>query len=132
MLVVGGGFVLAMQDQAALFTLGVLAAIFVLLILVAVWAPRRQRAFLLAHPALVLVARNGVYLAGEFHDFQVMGTRVEGAEVTREATGHFLRIHYSYQSRNGRQQTQAAIPVPSGHDDAARRAADELNRGDAR
>lgn len=131
MLVVGGGFVLAMQDAAALFTLGVLAAIFVLLIVVAFWAPRRQRAFLLAHPALVLVARNGVYLAGEFHDFEVMGTRVEGAEVTREAAGSFLRIHYSYQSRNGRQHTQVAIPVPAGHDDAAHRAADELNRGGA-
>ncbi len=129
MLVIGGGFALIMQDGASLFSLGVLAGVFVLLILVAVWSPRRQRRTLLAHPALVLVARGGVYMAGEFHDFRVMETRLEGAAVTREEAGDFLRIAYSYQSRNSRQSAQVAIPLPPGQLEAARRVAEELNRG---
>jgi hypothetical protein len=77
----------------------------------------------------VLVARGGVYMAGEFHDFRVMETRLEGAAVTREEAGDFLRIAYSYQSRNSRQSAQVAIPLPPGQLEAARRVAEELNRG---
>ena len=129
MLVVGGLFVLAMHDEASLFVAAVLLGIFVLLVLVAVIAPARQRRFLLSRPGLVLIARGGVYLAGEFHDFRVFGSRLEGAEVARgEDAGRLLRIGYSYDGRYGRQAAEVSIPVPPGKEVEAEDVAAALNR----
>ncbi len=96
MLLVGGGFVLALRDQAALIVAGVLLGVFLLLVLVAVVAPARRHQFLKSRPGLVLIAPSGVYLAGEFHDFRVFGSRLEGAEVGQKGANEvFLRIEYS-------------------------------------
>lgn len=127
MLVIGGGFVFAMQDEASLFVAGILVGVFALVTLVAVLAPIHQRRFLLSRPGLVLIAPGGVYFSGEFHDFHVIGTRLEVAEVREdENQGYYLDIVYSFQTRAGRQTAELAIPIPKGREQEAKRVAAEL------
>jgi len=129
MLVVGGLFLLAMRDQASLIVAAVLLGVFLLLVLVAVMAPARQRRFLLSRPGLVLIARSGVYLAGEFHDFRLFDSRLEGAEVRQlEDARRLLCIGYSYDGRHGRQSAEVSIPIPPGKETEAEEVAAELNR----
>ena len=130
MLLIGGGFVAIVRDEASVIVAAVLACIFVLLILVALIAPARQRRFLLSRPGLVLISRSVVYLGGEFHDFQVFGTQITGAELEQGEgdEGSTLRIQYAYQTRAGTQTTTLAIAVPKGKESEAKNAANTLNR----
>jgi hypothetical protein len=76
-----------------------------------------------------MIASGGVYLAGEFHDFRVLGSRLDGAAVRRKGREEaILRIGYSYPSRAGRQSATLDLPVPSGREAEAERVAAELSR----
>lgn len=113
MLVIGGGFALAMRDAASLVVLAVLGGVFLLCWLAAAGIPWLNRRRNRQRPGEVFISRQGAWISGAFHSWSLWGARLDAVEIPADAPG-LLAITYSIPARHGRQEQILHIPIPAG------------------
>ena len=74
----------------------------------------------------VYISLNGIYLAGEFHIWNFMTSKLE--EVFLDESKMLIIIDYSYVTKTGISHTIARIPVPFSRLEEARTAVDKLKK----
>jgi hypothetical protein len=113
----GGGVVL-------LIMLGLVVIIGATAIL-ATRAGRRRRA---AAAPDAFVGSNGVFVAGRFHSWNFLTSRLDKASLKEQKTPALV-LTYSYATKTGRTSTTVRVPIPDGKAEEARRVIEQLEVG---
>lgn len=69
--------------------------------------------------ASVIISANGLIIGNVLHLWSQMNARLEDVEIDNNSLPALLKFHYSYPSRNGRQDETARVPVPDGKETEA-------------
>ena len=121
--VVGGGFMLVMRDEASVWVFAGLMGFMVVLWLLAVGLPWLTRRRDLRGPGEVYVGERCVYLNGTVHSWGMLGSRLDGVQLERKPMPH-IQLVYSYMMVAGRSlyffrnYVEVRIPVPKGQEEA--------------
>jgi len=133
-LVIGLGFMAVMRDEASVWVFGFLMGLMALLLVLAVYLPRRTYRQHLKRVGEVYIGDSGLYLNGSVHSWNLPGARLESAAFETEPIPHIGLIYSQIQSAGRslyffRQQIPVRIPVPAGQEEKGRQVADALMRG---
>ena len=116
-LLVGGGFMLVMRDEASVWVFGVLMGLMAVLWVLAVALPRLTYRRDLRRTGEVYVGERCVYVNGTTHSWGTLGSRLESVHMEKKPMPHILLV-YSYMMMAGRSlyffrnYVQVRIPVP--------------------
>ncbi|MCL5770724.1 MAG: hypothetical protein M1479_00400 [Actinobacteria bacterium] len=125
-IVVGGIFTLIHKDAWKVLS-AVFLGLLVLLAILAFIIPRikyaRDRKNI--NPE-VYISLNGIYLAGEFHLWNFLSSKLE--DVSFDENKMLIIVKYSYMTRTGISYTDARIPVPLSRLEEAKNIADRLGK----
>jgi hypothetical protein len=122
--VVGGGFMLVMRDEASVWVFAGLMGFMVVLWLLAVGLPWLMRRRDLRGTGEVYVGDRCVYLNGTVHSWGMLGSRLDSVQIEKKPMPHILLV-YSYMMVAGRSlyffrnYVEVRIPVPRGQEEAA-------------
>jgi hypothetical protein len=133
MVLIGGGFLLFAEDtEAALITVGVLAAVFVLVLVMALVMPWLSARHLRRGPFEIHIGARALCVGRQSHVWGGLLGRFEDAGV-EGAPDPVLRVHYSVLQAAGgsfvslyRRHEIVAVPIPPGREAEARHVADAL------
>jgi len=139
MVLIGGGFLIFAEDtEAALVTVGVLAVVFVLVLITAVVSPWLTARTLRRGPFEIHIGPRALCVGQQSHVWGGLLGRFEGAKVETDGARTLLLVRYSVLQATGgralsfyRRYETVAVPVPAGHEDDARRVARSLTAGTA-
>jgi len=115
--VVGGGFMLVMRDEASVWVFAGLMAFMAVLWLLAVGLPWLTRRRDLRGTGEVYVGDRCVYLNGSVHSWGMLGSRLDSVQMEKKPVPHILLV-YSYMMVAGRSlyffrnYVEVRIPVP--------------------
>lgn len=123
---VGLGFVGLMRDEASIQVFAGLMAFLGLLFVVSRAGRGAYARRFLGSPVSVFVSRRGVLLDGDFHDFELADTRIDGAGIRREQGLTMLEVAYSWADTYGPKSAVVRVPVPAGAEKDAERVAEAL------
>lgn len=121
--VVGGGFMLVMRDEASVWVFAGLMGFMVVLWLLAVGLPWLMRRRDLRGTGEVYVGDRCVYLNGTVHSWGMLGSRLDSVQMEKKPMPHILLV-YSYMMVAGRSlyffrnYVEVRIPVPRGQEEA--------------
>lgn len=108
------GVIFAIADpKAGLVVLGVMLGLIALLSLIVFVAPRLRHKKNQNSLGYAYIGNKGVYLNGVFHNWNMLGARVDSVSIEPEAIP-MLAITYSYPARTGRQEETVRVPIPQG------------------
>ena len=114
--VVGIVLLIVVQDTLILFiSLGVIP----LVALPAFLAPLMRHKKLQNSESKALIAEKGVIVGKMFHLWVKLGARLDQVVLVTDEQPPILEFHYSIPTRNGRQESVARVPVPSGKTEEA-------------
>ena len=131
-LVVGGGFALAMADDAGLWVFYFLLALIGLLWGIAVIPPWLTYRRNMKGPGEVWIGSKGLSINGTVHTWNLPGSRFESVEYIPGRLP-VLNLVYSYLMMAGRslyffrQKASVHVPVPEGREEEAKRMEDRLS-----
>jgi len=114
---VGGIFTLTHRDAWKVLLVVFAALLFVLALTVLITTRRKYTKDNKNINPEVYISMNGVYLAGDFHVWNFLTSRLE--DVILDENKYLIIIKYSYMTRTGSTHSIIRIPVPlSKHEDA--------------
>lgn len=105
-------FTFAVEDVGPTFWL-IMVGVLILISLVAFLAPKLSANRLRKSPPVCIIAKEGLILGRQFHNWTKFGSRVEDIIIENEGNPMLL-ITYSYPARYGRQSYTIRVPIPPG------------------
>ena len=119
-LVVGLGFLVVHRNEAGVITFIFILAVIALLGIVAFEVPRANRRKQERSGAEAYQSLAGAYVGGNYHDWGMMGARIEGAAIEDEPAPMAV-VSYWAPTQAGGQTYTVRVPIPAGKRDDAER-----------
>ncbi len=114
-------FTFAVEDVGPTFWL-IMIGVLILISLVAFLAPKLSANRLRKSPPVCIIAKEGLILGRQFHNWTKFGSRIEDIVIENEGNPMLL-ITYSYPTRYGRQRFTIRVPIPPGEMEKAQKVA---------
>ena len=124
MVLVGGIFTLTHRDAWKVLLIVFAALLFILALTVLITTRRKYTKDNKNINPEVYISRNGVYLAGDFHIWNFLTSRLE--DVNLDENKFLIIINYSYMTRTGLSHSIVRIPVPLSKREDAKDIVDKL------
>jgi hypothetical protein len=112
------GIVLSIANEDPLFLL-ICIGIIVIVAIPAFLVPKIRHSRNQSRIGEVLIAPYAVYLNGAFHNWNMLGAKMEKVNLDESVDPKLIRIMYSFPTRTGRQEEEIRVPVPKGEDFSA-------------
>lgn len=130
MALIAGVSCFLIDSEAGAWVLAVMVAVVAILAVVALLVPRLNYNRNRRYRGEVRISTRGAYSAGALHAWNMLGARLEAAEV-EVGDPSLLAVTYSFPTRYGRDRTTVRLPVPMGEERAAEAVAAALLGGTA-
>lgn len=117
-------FGIIVEDAGETFWL-IMLGIFSIITVVAFVAPKLSANRLRKSPPVCIIAKEGLILGWQFHNWTKFGSRIEDILIENEGNP-FLLITYSYPARYGRQNYTIRVPIPPGDIEKAQEVAQKI------
>jgi hypothetical protein len=72
------------------------------------------------------ITENALYLNRQLHTWRGLGARLDSVNLTDSKPAHLLKFIYSVPTRTGMQEYQINVPVPTGHEEEAKKVLDHF------
>ena len=125
-IIVGGIFALTHRDAWKVLTIVFIGLLLLLALVVIITTKGKYAKDRKNINPEVYISLNGIYLAGEFHVWNFLTSKLE--EVDFDENKMLIIINYSYMTRTGLSHTIVRIPVPLSKFEEAKIAVDKLKK----